>query len=108
MDELRNCFTEEVRIRVPSSSVYADACYANGAVGYGPIEAEVPYAYMTSKRPPRMVQIGAGVSTAVMLAAAVRATSAGVIEFIKGGDNHSTGDLPHFPPGATETTGFTI
>jgi hypothetical protein len=50
--------------------VYAEACARNGEPGYGPAEAVFLYAFMRSKRPKRVVQVGCGVSTALMLAAA--------------------------------------
>lgn len=50
--------------------VYADACRANGAVGYGPAEAEFLYCFIGARRPRRVIQVGGGVSTAVMLTAA--------------------------------------
>lgn len=46
------------------------ACAEHGEPGYGPIEAEVLWAFVAARRPPRVVQVGAGVSTAVLLAAA--------------------------------------
>ena len=57
-------------MRLNQSPVYADACLVNGAVGYGPVEAEVLYSYTIRHRPQRVVQIGAGVATAIFLAAA--------------------------------------
>lgn len=53
-----------------ATDIYEQACEANGAVGYGPIEAGVLHRFITWKRPKRIVQLGAGVSTSVMLRAA--------------------------------------
>jgi len=50
--------------------VYIDACRANGAVGYGAVEAEFLYCFIGSRRPRRVIQVGCGVSTAVMLCSA--------------------------------------
>ena len=41
--------------------------------GYGEIEAEVLFGFVASRRPRRVIQIGCGVSTAVMLMAAAKA-----------------------------------
>jgi len=50
--------------------VHGDACRANGVAGYGPIESSFLYGFVHSKRPRKIVQVGAGVSTAVALSAA--------------------------------------
>jgi len=52
------------------SAVYDRACEDNGAPGYGLIEAELLYAYIVFSRPAAILQIGAGVSTSVILQAA--------------------------------------
>ena len=56
-----------------AETVHQEACEANGAEGYGPIEAIFLYAFIRTHRPVRVVQVGAGVSTAVMLRAAADA-----------------------------------
>lgn len=66
---LRSCLPEAVRQRLARTAIHADACAQNEADGYGPIEAEVLYAFVSSRRPSRVVQVGAGVSTAVLLQA---------------------------------------
>jgi hypothetical protein len=51
--------------------LYAEAVADNGGDGgYGPIEARVLAAFVAARRPARIVQVGCGVSTAVMLSAA--------------------------------------
>lgn len=65
-----DCFSAETVELLRVSDVYGDACKANGAVGYGPIEGEVLYAYVRTHRPRKVVQVGAGVSTAIILRAA--------------------------------------
>jgi hypothetical protein len=65
-----DCFSDEIVATLRKSDVYAAACSANGAVGYGPIEAETLYAYVARHKPPRVVQVGAGVATALILSAA--------------------------------------
>ena len=66
---LRQCclpFQERLR----RGDIYADACRDNGEMGYGPVEAEVLFCFIARKRPKRIVQVGGGVSTAVILSAA--------------------------------------
>jgi len=50
--------------------IHGDACRENGVAGYGPIESSFLYGFVYSKRPGKIVQVGAGVSTAVALSAA--------------------------------------
>jgi hypothetical protein len=56
--------------RLRRGGIYEYACKENGEPGYGPIEAEFLFAFITAKRPNRIVQVGCGVSTAVILLAA--------------------------------------
>ena len=66
---LSGCFGDEVRRQLAARSVYAEAVERYGSLGYGPIEAEILYAFIATHRPPRVVQVGAGLTTAVLLAA---------------------------------------
>ncbi len=50
--------------------VYSAACRANNDVGFGPIEASFLFCFVCAKAPRKVIQIGAGVSTAVILDAA--------------------------------------
>jgi len=55
-------------------SVLEDSIVGGGADGgYGEIEADVLFAFVATNRPKRIVQIGCGVSTAIMLRAAKHA-----------------------------------
>lgn len=65
---LRSCCTPAVLGRMPRT-LYEDACAENGAIGFGPIEAQFLYCFIASRPPRRVVQIGSGVSTAVILRA---------------------------------------
>jgi len=58
------------RERLRQGGIHEHACAENGEPGYGPIEAEFLYCFVAAKRPRRIVQVGAGVSTAVILLAA--------------------------------------
>ncbi len=68
MQFVSDCCKAEVLSQLPSD-LYAAACNANGAVGFGPIEAQFLYCFIGSTRPSRIVQIGCGVATAVILRA---------------------------------------
>jgi predicted O-methyltransferase YrrM len=50
--------------------IHGDACRENGAAGYGPVESNFLYGFVYSKRPRKIVQVGAGISTAIALSAA--------------------------------------
>ncbi|TVQ75940.1 MAG: class I SAM-dependent methyltransferase [Phycisphaeraceae bacterium] len=55
-----------------STDVYREACQRNGEAGYGPIECQLLHAFVRKNRPGKIVQVGCGVSTAVILGAAER------------------------------------
>lgn len=57
-------------LTAPGESVFEEAVRRNGEPGYGPTEAEFLYCFVRSKTPRRIVQVGCGVSTAVILRAA--------------------------------------
>jgi len=68
-------FVEQVIREMPDSAnrmgtIFSHACQTNGAVGYGPVEAQFLYAFVATHRPEKIIQVGSGVSTAVCLAAA--------------------------------------
>ncbi|HEY3395495.1 MAG TPA: class I SAM-dependent methyltransferase, partial [Lacipirellulaceae bacterium] len=67
---IESAMCEDTRRSLASRDVFAEACVANNATGYGPIEAEFLYAFVRQHRPPRIVQVGCGISTSVCLAAA--------------------------------------
>ncbi len=60
----------EVRTTLGGRRILDEAERLNGAQGYGPVEAELLYCVVAARRPQRLVQIGAGVSTAVAQMAA--------------------------------------
>lgn len=55
-----------------SEGIWDRANTANGAVGFGPIEAQFLLCFAATHKPGRVVQVGAGVSTAVLLEAKAR------------------------------------
>ena len=66
MEFLRGCCSPH-RERLRRGGIHEHACRENGEPGYGAIEAEFLYCFVAAKRPRRIVQVGAGVSTAVVL-----------------------------------------
>ena len=67
---VETAMNEKVRSALTRRDVFAEACAANKATGYGPIEAEFLYAFVREHRPPQIIQVGSGISTFVCLAAA--------------------------------------
>lgn len=53
--------------------VHQEACRRHGEAGFGPVEADVLFGFVATRRPPAIVQIGCGVSTVVCLLAAEHA-----------------------------------
>jgi hypothetical protein len=70
---VRECCRPPLPERLKMGGIYQYACRENGETGYGPMEAEFLFCYITTKRPGRIVQVGCGVSTAVILLAAKEA-----------------------------------
>jgi len=67
---LQECCPPEMRQRLAQLRVHEQACRENAESGYGPVEADFLYSFIVTKRPSRVLQIGSGVSTAVILRAA--------------------------------------
>lgn len=66
----QDCIGESLRALMLEEKIYESACMENGAIGYGPVEAEFLFCFAASHRPQKIIQIGAGVSTAILLHAA--------------------------------------
>jgi hypothetical protein len=63
--------TEGLAASMTSGSLHRRACEMNGlSEGFGSIEADFLYCFIRSRRPPCIVQIGCGVSTAICMLAA--------------------------------------
>ena len=75
--ESQASFVEEcclpIQERLRRGGIHEHACRENGESGYGYVEAEFLFSFITAKRPRRVVQVGCGVSTAVILLAAKEA-----------------------------------
>ena len=63
---------DEVREEIAGNAAYKAAIAAQAGPGYGYIEAQVLHGFMRSVAPPRVIEIGSGVSTYCMLAASER------------------------------------
>jgi hypothetical protein len=68
-----DCCPEPLRQRQREGTIYSRACEENGEAGFGPIEADFLHCFIATKRPRRVVQVGAGVSTSIILNAAKEA-----------------------------------
>lgn len=51
--------------RLADGAMYKEACRRNGEEGYGPIEADMLYGFLRTHKPPKIVQVGCGVTTAI-------------------------------------------
>jgi len=69
-EQLSACFSPAISRYLASVDVYGLARDASGEDGFGPVEAEALFAFVAKHRPSRIVQVGCGLSTAVMLEAA--------------------------------------
>jgi hypothetical protein len=67
---LREMCPPELALTLPGLELQRRASDANGALGYGPIEADLLYCFVRKHAPRRMIQVGAGASTWVALKAA--------------------------------------
>lgn len=69
LDFVRSC-TQGLAETLEARDIHAQACRENGAPGFGPVEADFLYCFMRRMKPAKVLQIGCGVSTSVMLRAA--------------------------------------
>ncbi len=69
----RACCPAELSQRLRDMDLAACSARENGAPGYSPMDADFLYCFIRTRRPGRVVQVGAGVSTAVLLKAAADA-----------------------------------
>jgi hypothetical protein len=73
LDFVRDCCPPAIVEELRTADILARASERNGETGFGPVEAAFLYAFVATKRPKQIFQIGCGVSTAVCLMAAERA-----------------------------------
>ncbi|MCU1274294.1 MAG: hypothetical protein JWO48_1725 [Bryobacterales bacterium] len=70
---VQSCCSTAIQESLKTLDLVSYGTRENGEVGYGPTETDFLYAFATAKRPRRIIQIGAGFSTAILLRAAADA-----------------------------------
>lgn len=60
----------QIRERFRTHDIFSEAVARNGELGFGPADAEFLFAFVATQKPSQIVQIGCGVSTAVIQLAA--------------------------------------
>jgi hypothetical protein len=70
---VRECCSDSLIARQETSGIYERCSTENGQAGYGKVEADFLFCFIRTKKPGKIVQIGAGLSTAVILLAAKEA-----------------------------------
>jgi hypothetical protein len=70
LDFIKKCCTADTIAAMTRQNIHQTASRSNGEEGFGVIEADFLYAFVATKRPRQIFQIGCGVSTAVCLLAA--------------------------------------
>ena len=71
---LESCCTPGLVTRLRRNDIFDAACSMNVEPGFGPVDADFLFCFIQAIRLKRIVQIGRGVSTVVMLIAAKEAT----------------------------------
>lgn len=74
LDWLRKTCPPELAATLRGLNLYEYAARENGAVGFGPVETDLLYSFVRTHKPGRMMQIGAGASTSIVLRAAQEAS----------------------------------
>jgi hypothetical protein len=69
----RECCSDDLIRRQRTLGIFERCCRENGEPGYGHVEAEFLFCFISTKKPRKIIQIGAGLSTAVILLAAQEA-----------------------------------
>lgn len=70
---VKECCGKALHERLKQGDIYSSSCSENGELGFGLVEADFLFCFIHSKRPKRVVQVGCGVSTAVMILASQEA-----------------------------------
>jgi hypothetical protein len=69
-DFLKSCCSPELVSVLAHNDIHAQACARNGEPGFCPVDSAFLYGFIRTIRPMKIVQVGCGVSTAVILRAA--------------------------------------
>jgi hypothetical protein len=72
---VESCCTPAMIARMAQGGLFERACEENGSPGFGPVEADFLDCFIRSRRPARVIQVGGGVSTSLILSAASAAGS---------------------------------
>lgn len=83
LEFVRSCCPRPLVEKIATARIHEQACASNGAMGFGAVEADFLYAFVASKRPKQIFQIGCGVSTAVCLLAAAEAAYTPLISCVE-------------------------
>ncbi len=67
---VKECCPPPIIEEIKTKNIHAGASKINGEEGFGPVEADFLFAFVATRRPKQIFQIGCGVSTAVCLLAA--------------------------------------
>lgn len=70
LEFVKDCCDENFKPTLSKGTIHQDACKENGEPGYGQTEAEFLHCFIRSRQPKKVIQVGCGVSTAVILQAA--------------------------------------
>ena len=63
----QDCITDPIRAIMLQEDIYKNACKKNSLIGFGEIEAQFLFCFAGRHKPKRIIQVGAGISTAVLL-----------------------------------------
>lgn len=66
LEFLKNCCSRDLIERQKRKDIYIKACQMNGEAGFGRIESDFLFCFIRAMRPARIIQVGAGLSTAVI------------------------------------------
>ena len=70
LDFIKGCISKELSIEIPKKQICLTAVKENAVdEGYGIIEADLLYAFVRTYKPKKIIQIGCGVSTSIILRA---------------------------------------
>jgi Methyltransferase domain len=72
-DFVETCCSPATVERLRRDDLYSQACELNGEAGFGVPDAEFLYAFIRTIRPNKIVQVGCGVSTGIIVMAAAEA-----------------------------------
>ena len=69
LDFIKEICNKDLVTRLKRNNIYSYACFQNNEPGFGPIESDFLFCFIHNIKPKRIIQIGCGVSTAVIMLA---------------------------------------